>query len=596
MNTLKQALRTFSHYPVILMVIIIGAAVLRLTHLASMPPSPYWEEAALGYDAYSILHTGKDHHGASFPLVAFESFGDWKPSGYFYTLVPFIAVFGLSVLAVRLPTALSGIALVYIVSQLALLVGKKIYQKNTQQSAEQLSLVAAVVTALSPWSLMISRGSWEVSLATTLLTLAGWQAWKATDLTLATVANKKMSMVHWFIASLAFVGAVYTYHATRITAPLLLMGIGFGWLLQRDLLGGAKSISTVLHAVWQKMLLVLPGILLIAVLCLPFYAAIGSEQLGKRFQETSIFSDSTIIERSNAMRALGNGNVVVNLAYHRFVLFGGDVLRRFSQHLSLDYLFISGDENARHSVPFFGQLYHFELLFVLFGVVVAVRNGKKLGIPLWWLVVGILPASVTFATPHALRSFASAPILFILVAVGVLEFVQQATQVRVPLLTISRRLRKFLVVGLVIVGYLFEFLWFSRVYWSAYPKLFSQEWQYGYEQMVAIVVALEEANPQLPVYITRQQGRPAMYYWFYTKADPRSVQAANVTSKKDQGELLTYKNKEFIGSESELPTAAAIVALSEEGAKTVAGRLTNPHPVVDDTGRVVWVVGILTAL
>src|SRR3989344_5582438 len=92
------------------LVLIIGlAAVLRLVGLGSNPPSLYWEEAALGYDAYSLWRTGKDYHGNSFPLVAFPSFGDYKPSLYFYVAAPFVGTLGLSEMAVRLPSALAGL-------------------------------------------------------------------------------------------------------------------------------------------------------------------------------------------------------------------------------------------------------------------------------------------------------------------------------------------------------------------------------------------------------------------------------------------------------------------------------------------------------
>jgi len=88
-----------------LIAVLILAAVLRFYHLGFNPPSPYWEEAALGYDAYSILKTGKDFHGHSWPLIAFESFGDYKPSLYFYATVPSVAIFGLNTFAVRFPSA-----------------------------------------------------------------------------------------------------------------------------------------------------------------------------------------------------------------------------------------------------------------------------------------------------------------------------------------------------------------------------------------------------------------------------------------------------------------------------------------------------------
>lgn len=92
----------------ILIFIILLAAVLRLWNLGGVPLSPDWDEAALGYNAYSILHTGRDEYGKFMPVIL-KSFDDYKPALYAYTIIPFIAVFDLSVVAVRLPSALFGI-------------------------------------------------------------------------------------------------------------------------------------------------------------------------------------------------------------------------------------------------------------------------------------------------------------------------------------------------------------------------------------------------------------------------------------------------------------------------------------------------------
>src|SRR5437868_2226536 len=90
-------------------VIVIAASFRRLYKLDSVPPSPYWEETALGYDAYSIAKTGKDFHGNPYPLLSFPSFGDYNTSGYFYVLAPVVNILGINTIAVRLPSAVAGI-------------------------------------------------------------------------------------------------------------------------------------------------------------------------------------------------------------------------------------------------------------------------------------------------------------------------------------------------------------------------------------------------------------------------------------------------------------------------------------------------------
>ena len=50
------------------------AAALRFTHLGTVPVSVYCDEAFHGYEAQSLLTTGKDTRGISFPFF-FDIFG-----------------------------------------------------------------------------------------------------------------------------------------------------------------------------------------------------------------------------------------------------------------------------------------------------------------------------------------------------------------------------------------------------------------------------------------------------------------------------------------------------------------------------------------
>src|SRR3990167_10946569 len=83
------------------------AFVLRVVGLSSFPPGFTPDEASFGYDAYSILKTGKDQWGKPFPLVL-ESFGDFKSPLYAYLTIPSVGIFGLNKFVVRLPNAILG--------------------------------------------------------------------------------------------------------------------------------------------------------------------------------------------------------------------------------------------------------------------------------------------------------------------------------------------------------------------------------------------------------------------------------------------------------------------------------------------------------
>jgi len=87
--------------------ILLLAFLLRFWQINKIP-SLNPDEAALGYNAYSLIRTGKDEHGASWPLH-FKSFGDYKPGGYVYLAIPFVKVLGLTPLAVRLPNLIFSV-------------------------------------------------------------------------------------------------------------------------------------------------------------------------------------------------------------------------------------------------------------------------------------------------------------------------------------------------------------------------------------------------------------------------------------------------------------------------------------------------------
>src|SRR3990172_4878127 len=121
--------------------------LLRVAAIDKFPVGFTPDEASFGYDAYSILKTGRDQWGKPYPLVL-ESFGDFKSPLYAYLTIPFIAIFGLDKFAVRLPNALLGSLAVYVVYLLT----KKL-SKN-----ERVGLIAAMLLAVSPWHIMMSRG------------------------------------------------------------------------------------------------------------------------------------------------------------------------------------------------------------------------------------------------------------------------------------------------------------------------------------------------------------------------------------------------------------------------------------------------------
>ena len=91
----------------LLLVIILLAAILRIYKIDQVPPSLSWDEAANGYNAYTIANYGRDEHGKYFPAY-FRSFGDDKHPIHIYLTAPFVKILGLNEFSTRLPSAVFG--------------------------------------------------------------------------------------------------------------------------------------------------------------------------------------------------------------------------------------------------------------------------------------------------------------------------------------------------------------------------------------------------------------------------------------------------------------------------------------------------------
>jgi 4-amino-4-deoxy-L-arabinose transferase-like glycosyltransferase len=520
---------------------IILAAVTRLYRLSSQPPGLYWEEVALGYDAYSILRTGKDFHGNSWPIVAFESFGDWKPAGYFYATAAVEFFLGLTPLAVRLPSALAGIGLVVV----AVLIAQEIFAGHKQKV--WLIGGAGLIVALSPWAIQFSRAGFEANLATFFSSLGIWLLLKG-----------RGKHWLWLVAATSLSLSMYTYHSARIFVPLL--AAAFGLIFW-------KSVKSS----WQWA--VGAGLLGI-VLVSPILASLGSPQVSHRFAETSAFTDVEPIIKINQLREAEGNTPLTRLIHHRYWYYSGTFLQNLLTHFDPNYLFITGDSNLRHSTGQVGVFYLIEVVFLVWGVVAIVRkpDRKTVFLLIWWLLA-LVPAALTKAVPHALRTLVAIPAPQLVIAYGLVELSH----------TVRRNFKvKPWLWGSIVIGfyglsagrYLYD-------YFGDYARRSATWWQVGYQEMIEYVANHEDQYDR--IFISRSQGRPSMYYFFYNQVDPYLVQSEEASAAKDQGERLSFGKVTFGLPQAPMQESSLLVlGAGEERAGKIA------YQIKDRTGQAIF--------
>src|SRR3989344_3727144 len=185
----------------ILIGILVLAAVLRLYKLGQFPTHLTNDEAALGYNAYSILKTAKDEHGQFMPVI-FKSFGDWKPGLYIYATVPFVATLGLNEFSTRAASAVAGIVAVL----LGYLIGKNLFSRR-------VALLSAVFLTISPWHLQFSRSAWEANFSLTLLLFGVYFFIQA-------VSTKPKYI---YLSALFFALTLWAYQGAKLSSFLVLI-------------------------------------------------------------------------------------------------------------------------------------------------------------------------------------------------------------------------------------------------------------------------------------------------------------------------------------------------------------------------------------
>jgi len=505
------------------------AFFLRFYKLNSNPPSLYWEEAALGYDAYSILKTAKDYHGNPFPIVAFESFGDWKPSLYFYALVPAISVFGLNEFGVRFPSAFFGSLTVLLVFFLT----KEFIKINKKNKAAGLRfwlpLTTSLILAVSPWHLQFSRAGFEANLALFLIVLGIYLFLKALN------ANIRFLL----LSAVSFGLSFYAYHAARVFVPLLVISLGMVFIKK----------------LWKEKKVVLICLFLGLILISPIIKEYKNPVVQSRFQTTSAFSTlDPILESNKRIKEDGN-NWWARVVHHRFWFYADIFINNYLSHFSPEFLFFKGDVNPRHSTGEFGLLYLIEAPFLLAGIYFAFRKKEQALIPVFiWLFLAAVPAGMTKAVPHALRFLTAVPTLQIIIAYGIVNFG----------LFIKKKMNCSYVFPLILGSiYLFFISQYLHFYHQHYPEIYSQHWQYGYKEMINFV--LENQDKYDKVYIGREQGRPSIYYFFYGQIDPKIVQLENKIALKDKGEFLEFGKIKFYLPEPEQIKEKSLIIIGGTG-------------------------------
>jgi len=494
------------HYSKIILFTILLLGVFLRFYQAGSHPALNPDEAALGYNAYSLLQTGRDEHGTAWPLH-FKSFGDYKPGGYVYLAIPFIKLFGLTPLAVRLPNLLLSVLSLYFFYSLV-----KLLTKN-----RNLSLLSLFFLSVSPWHIHFSRGAWESSTALSFLIIGTYFFYKS--LKSSSQHSFPRSLLSFFAFIVFYVLSLYTYHSARIIAPALALVL----------------FLTNFKALWKRrQTLILPlilGILLTLPVAFSFLKSGGSA----RFGGVGITADSGPIWRTNELinhhqTYTTPGLLLVRLHHNKYLAYALSWAQKYSSHFEGNFLFVGGDEVPRSASPDMGQLYPLDTIFLLFGLSLLFlksknqnKNNQPPSIFILWLLIAPLASSLTFQAPSALRALPMTVPLSFFTALGLsylLSFLDKNKKVfYFAILTIS-------------LLYLLNLAYFLDSYFVHAPKRWPFAHSYGFKNLVSYT---EEAKGQYEkIYVTNKYDQPYILFLFFSHYPPQKFQQEVELTPPDQ--------------------------------------------------------------
>lgn len=484
---------TFSR--VLFVIILLVAIFFRFYQLASIPPAGSLDEVSIGWNAYSILLTGKGEYARPFPLIM-QAYDDFRPAGYLYLVIPFIKLFGLQELSVRLPSALLSLATVvasYFFSKILL---------RKYKYEEWISLSVMALFAISPFHIYISRLGHEVNPGLTFAFLG-----------IVLFLWGILSLRKWLLlgTGIFWAASFYTYQSEKVFVPLIIVTL----------------LILFYKKVWEHKKIVILSLLTAFILSLPIVLASLQPGALLRLKGTSVFSDQhPYVESSLKLaQAVKNHDVVGQVVYNRRLVPIGIFIGNYLPHFNPQW-WIGNSGLERFKAPGVGLSYVWELPFFLLGLIFLWRLPVSFSIkllPIFWILVAFVAPGISTETPHAMRSFTILPIPQFLEAIGVVEmglFLGKIKQ--------FQRVFQAIFVIVVAICFVVGIKQFSYAYFVAFPQKESAPYQYALHRAIEYVLVHKEYNH---VVISNQNNatQSYMFYLFESQYDPSKYQQTGGT-------------------------------------------------------------------
>ncbi|MBQ6569925.1 MAG: glycosyltransferase family 39 protein [Clostridia bacterium] len=208
MSKIKEYSKSFydffckNKYVLSFWLILLFSAVIRAVYISSLPCGLNPDEASIGYDAWAIMHYGIDRNGVFLP-VQLISWGSGQNALYAYLSMPFIALFGLNTLSVRMVNFIFGVLSIAAVYHIV----KPFFGKT-------YALISMAFISISPWHIMICRWGLESNLFPLFFTAGAAVLVKSFE-------NRRLLP----LAAAIFALSLYSYGSAYVVVPVFVLAM-----------------------------------------------------------------------------------------------------------------------------------------------------------------------------------------------------------------------------------------------------------------------------------------------------------------------------------------------------------------------------------
>lgn len=461
--------------------------LVRVYQLGIVPNGLTVDEADMGYSAYSILATGKDVYGRSYPLF-FQSLDDYKAGFAIYVALPAIRFLGLNNFSIRLAPAILGSltpALIYILIVL-------VYPKR-----RVLAYTCAILTCFAPWNIAISRANlpYVEFIFFYLLFLITF---------FYSLNKQKFRPLSFMILGFT----LYVYYAAVVYLPLILVIIFL--IYRKDLFSNVKVTAI--------------SILLLTVVSGPAILHYFNSTSRTRLNAISVLTPDVTLPLSIAETEddQKRNYPLAPLIHNRRFVYVNAMLDNYFDYFNIDYLFVNSHNIRYFYVNYVGLFYLIESPFFFFGLWRILKRRDKSGLLiLSLLIIGPVPAIITLGSPFVHRGILLLVAIQLISSIGVVSFFE--------LVKVKKSRYGLHLMGMFGVIYALNVFFFLHQYFIHSPREFTSENDNGawFSTVRDVIPKVNELKNQYDkVIFTWAQPKlvPGIYYLFYNQVDPKILQ------------------------------------------------------------------------